>query len=402
MTPTHRARLPLALAAALVLAWAGGPGRASPPDVRWVGSWASAQQIPEPQNALAPQDLADATLRQVVRLTLGGERLRIRVSNAFGTEPLKLGPVHVARPLAPGSAAIDPASDRAVTFDGRPEVVIPAGAEYLSDPVDLPTRSLTSLTISIHFDAAPAGQTGHPGSRATSYLVHGDRTGATDLPDARRIDHWWAVSGVEVEAWSGSKAVVALGDSITDGHGATTNGDDRWPDGLATRLTLSSRVRGVAVLNEGIGGNRLLLDGLGPNALSRFDRDVLGQAGVRWVIVLEGINDVGHLARLAPASPAEHQRHLAQMIGAYGQLIARAHAHGIEAIGATLTPFMGSDYYHPDAATEADRQALNAWIRAPGHFDAVVDFDAKVRDPAHPDRPMTAATTCIRRPRATR
>lgn len=181
-----------------------------------------------------------------------------------------------------------------------------------------------------------------------------------------------------------SRAIVTLGDSITDGNGSTTNGNDRWPDRLADRLQASPATRNVSVLNHGIGGGRLLLDGLGPNALARFDRDVLGQAGVRYLIVLEGVNDLGTFTRDAPQTPEAHAALVRRIIGAYRQIIQRARAARIKVIGGTILPYGGNDYYHPDAQNEADRQAINAWIRAPGNFDAVVDFDAVMRDPANP------------------
>lgn len=357
-----------------------------PAPPHWVGSWASSQQIPEPRNALSVADVTDATLRQVVHVSLGGARLRVRISNAFGTAPLHIGAAHLARAASPASAATVAGSDRAITFGGRPDVVIPAGADYWSDPIDLTVPALSSLTVSLYLPEAPAQQTGHPGSRSTSYLAHGDQTAAADLPGAQAIEHWYQLAGIEVEASPRAGAIVALGDSITDGHGATTNGDDRWPDDLARRLQAGPATRDIAVLNQGIGGNRLLQDGLGPNALARFDRDVLAQAGVRWLILLEGINDLGTLTRDHPVTAADHTALVQAMLGAYRQIIDRAHAHGIKVIGATITPDGQSGYYHPDAANEADRQALNAWIRARGHFDAVVDFDAAIRDPADPTR----------------
>jgi lysophospholipase L1-like esterase len=209
---------------------------------------------------------------------------------------------------------------------------------------------------------------------------------APELPAAQSIDHWYFLSGVDVGVETAAAAVVALGDSITDGHGATTNGNDRWPDVLAARLQRNPASRRVSVLNEGIGGNRLLADGTGPNALARFDRDVLAQDGVRYLIVLEGINDIGTLTRTKVASEAQHDELVRQLIEAYRQITLRAHAHGIRVIGATILPFTGSDYYHPSPANETDRTLVNAWIRAPGHFDAVLDFDKVAADPAHPER----------------
>jgi lysophospholipase L1-like esterase len=351
----------------------------------WVGSWAASQQVPEPNNAAPAEKLHNATLRQVVHLTVGGPSIRVRVSNAFGTAPLHLVTVHVAQPVSAASSRIEPATNRALTFNDRPDVLVPAGAEYLSDPLSYPVTALSSLAITMEIEAPPDQQTGHPGSRATSYLAPGLLASAPELTGAQTMEHWYFLSGVDVSAGPHASAVVTLGDSITDGHGATTNGNDRWPDVLAARLQKAEPNK-VAVLNEGIGGNRLLLDGLGPNALARVDRDVIAQNGVRYVIVLEGINDLGTLTRTAPVPEAQHQDLVHRMIGVYSQIISRAHAHGIKVMGATLLPFNGSDYYHPDAANESDRQAVNAWIRAPGHFDTVVDFDKLTADPAHPER----------------
>jgi lysophospholipase L1-like esterase len=365
-------------------------GQVTNDKLRWVGSWAASQQVPETQNSLDPQLLRDATLRQIVHLSVGGDQLRVRVSNAFGTEPLHLTAVHVARPVSAAGAAIDAASDTQVMFNGSSDVMIPAGAEYLSDAVAFPVAALSSLAISIHFDRPPMGETGHPGSRATSYVARGDLVSAVSLPDAKTVEHWYQVSGVDVTSSVQAGAVVTLGDSITDGHGATTNENDRWPDVLAARMQAEKSTRMLGVLNEGIGGNRLLLDGLGPNALARFDRDVLAQTGVRAVIVLEGVNDLGTLTRDHDVSAEEHRALVRKIEGAYSQMIERAHAHGIRVMGATILPYSGSKYYHPGPESEADRQAINAWIREVGHFDAVVDFDKLTRDPAHPDHLLPA------------
>ena len=359
----------------------------------WVASWASAQQIPEPRNALPAGALRDATLREVVHLTLGGDAVRIRFSNAFGVSPLQIDSAHLARAVSLGSGEIDASSDRALSFSGQSTVTIPAGAEYLSDPVHLTIAPQTDLVVSFHLPALPERETGHPGSRATSFIAPGDVVSSAQLPSATHIDHWYFLSGVEVAAPPASASIVALGDSITDGRGSTTNGNDRWPDDLARRLAAQSAMNagekagpGLAIVNAGIGGNRLLDDGAGPNALARFDRDVLSQANVRGLIVLEGINDLGVATAQHALSPQGHRELVDRVTSAYAQLIARAHAHHIRVMGGTLTPDGGSSVYHPDAAAEADRQAINRWIRAPGHFDAVVDFDAVLRDPARPDR----------------
>lgn len=354
---------------------------------QWIGSWASAQMIAEQNNA-APSDLIrGGTLRQIVHLSAGGPQIRVRISNAFGTAPLHLIALHVAHAPSPASSRIDAATDVAVTFDRRADVFIPAGAEYTSDPINYKAAPLSDLAVTMQLDAAPEQQTGHPGSRATSYLGTGAAVSAAEMPaGTQSIEHWYFLSGVDVSVNSDAAAVVTLGDSITDGHGATTNGNDRWPDVLAVRLQHSAAKRTFGVLNEGIGGNRLLLDGIGPNAPARLYRDVLSQNGVRYLMVLEGINDIGNLTRNQTATEAQHTQLVHSLIGAYQQIILRAHAHGIKVMGATITPFMGSGIYHPDAANESDRTQVNDWIRAPGHFDAIVDFDRAIADPAHPDR----------------
>ncbi len=358
---------------------------AQSPTSKWVATWSPSQQIPEPQNALAPEDMRDMTMRQIVHVSIGGSSLRVHVSNAFGTEPLHFTSMHIARPISAASSQIDPASDRAVSFAGAADVTVPAGAEYISDPIDYAVKPLSNLAITFHLDAAPVGETSHPGSRSTSYYVHGDLVGAADLPNARHADHWYQLSGIDVRAFAGSAAIVVLGDSITDGHGTTTNGNDRWTDVLAERLQASPATRGLSVINKGIGGNHVLTDGLGPNLLARFDRDVLAQAGTKYLIVLEGVNDLGGLTRLGDVPAAEHADLVHRIEGAYEQIVTRAHAAGLAVFGATITPFVGSEYYHPPATTEADRQAINNWIRAPGHFDAVIDFDKALRDPQQPD-----------------
>ncbi len=362
---------------------------ASTPQV-WVISWGSSQQVPEPQNALPLDDLRDATVRQIFHLSVGGSALRVHVSNAFGTEALRFTSVHIARPLSTSAPAIDASSDRFLTFAGRTDVVVPPGAEFLSDPISLAVAPLSDLAVTFHIDVPPTRETGHPGSRATTYYVHGDSVGAANLTEPKHVDHWFQISEIDVQAAAEAAAVAVLGDSITDGHGATTNGNDRWTDVLAARLQSLPNTRNIGVLNEGIGGNHLLTDGLGPNALARFDRDVLAPAGVRWLIVFEGANDLGGLARNGEVPPAEHAALVQRVLSAYQQLIERAHARGLRVFGATITPYVRSNYYHPGSLSEADRQAVNQWIRAAGHFDALIDFDAVLRDPAHPEQLLPA------------
>ncbi|HEX4229409.1 MAG TPA: SGNH/GDSL hydrolase family protein [Bryobacteraceae bacterium] len=315
--------------------------------------------------------LSDSTLRQIVHVSIGGSRLRIRISNAFGDKPLSILSVHVAVSL--GLSRISVPSDKAVTFNGRGSVIIPEGAPIESDPVAFPLAPLSNLAITMHVADSSSAVTAHPGSRETSYLQADDAVSAPQLPSAVQTVHWYFVNGVDVTGPAGSASVAALGDSITDGRGSTTDGNDRWPDELARRLRTDKNTADIGVLNEGVGGNRLLQDGLGPNALARLDRDVLAQTAVRWLIVLEGINDIG-----TASGNAE------DIIGAYNQLILRAHAHGIRVYGGTILPYEGAAYFSPTG--EAIRQKVNEWIRSSGKFDAVIDWDKVMRDREHPLR----------------
>ena len=224
-------------------------------------------------------------------MSIGGKKLRVRFSNAFGTDPVTMSSVHLA--LSAGGSAIQTDSDQALMFQGKPSVTIPAGESVVSDPFDFDLAPLSDLAVTIDFGDTSAAVTGHPGSRSTSYLQSGDAVSAADLPAAARTQHWYILTGIDVEADNSSAAIVTLGDSITDGRGSGTDKNDRWPDDLARRLQADKNTANIAVLNEGIGGNCVLRGGLGPTALSRFDRDVLSQSGVRWLIVLEGVNDIG-------------------------------------------------------------------------------------------------------------
>jgi lysophospholipase L1-like esterase len=358
-----------ALAAVLLASPAAGQGR-------WLGSWATSQQIPEDRNALGPHDLDDATLRQTVHLSFAGTPLRVRLSNAFGTASLHITAAHIARAQKAGSDTIDPATDTVLHFSGASEVTIPAGAEYVSDPVSLDG---TDVAISLYLETAPAQQTSHPGSRTTSYLSHGNHVADPALRGAKSFDHWFNIAGID--AMGGEGAVAVVGDSITDGRGSTTNGNDRWTDALAQRLAAAGRK--IGVLNHGIGGGKVLEDGLGPNAMSRLDRDMLAQPSARWLIVFEAINDIGTFDPDGTKPQAAHDALVRRLTIAYSQMIEKAHAAGIKAYGATITPFMDCEAYHPKPISEADRMAVNAWIRS--HFDAVLDFDAVARDPARPD-----------------
>ncbi len=349
----------------------------------WVGTWGTALQLTEPANLPPEPGLSGNTLRQVVHVSLGGSRVRLHVSNAYGTEPVTLASVHLAD--AAGGSAIDPSTDRAVHFGGHPSVTIPAGESVVSDPLSYPLRPLSDVAITIRFGETSSAVTGHPGSRTTSYLQAGDAVSAPDLPSAAQTDRWYIISGIDVVAPAAS-AVVTLGNSITDGRGSSTNRQNRWPDELARRLQADQQTQHIGVLNMGIGGNCVLRECLGPAAIKRFERDVLGQSGVRWLIILEGINDIGQTEGSEAAKAVARE-----LIAAYETMIDRAHANGIRVFGATLLPFGGSFYDTPER--EAARQTVNEWIRTSGRFDAVIDLDAALRDPENPSRLLPVADT---------
>jgi lysophospholipase L1-like esterase len=369
----------VAVASVLGLALAAVGTAGSPP--HWVGTWAASPQLTEERNLPPEPAFEDTTLRQVVHVSLGGQRLRVRLSNAFGETALTLLSAHIAR--STGGSAIEVATDRALTFLGGPSVTIPAGALMVSDPLDFDLPPLSEVALTVHVRGAPEGVTGHPGSRTTSFFQAGEAVSARELPEAVRVDHWYFVNGIDVEAAPAAAVVAILGDSITDGRGSTTNGNDRWPDNLARRLQAAPGLEHVAVVNHGIGGNRLLRDGLGPSALARLDRDIVAQPGVRWLIVLEGVNDIGTRAGFKEEGPSADVP--GDIIAAYEQIIVRAHTHGIRVYGATLLPFGGHEGYDTPEG-EADRQRVNEWIRTSGKFDGVIDFDVLTRDPEHSTR----------------
>ncbi|WP_338146095.1 SGNH/GDSL hydrolase family protein [Streptomyces scabichelini] len=368
----------------------GGAGR------HWVNTWTAMPQLTEPHNMPPPpftgEDavLVDTTLRQTVHVSTGGGSVRLRFSNAFGETRLPLTAVTVALPLdgRAGVDAIEPGTLRQVTFGGRASATVPVGAQLVSDPLDFGLRPASNLTVTTYLAEGQASLalTSHPGSRTTSYLQKGDHTRETNLPGATPVDHWYLLSDVEVLSAEGTAAAAVVGDSLTDGRGSTTNGNNRWPDQFLDRLRDRPATADVAVLNQAAGGNRVLDDGLGPNLLARLDRDVLARSGVDWLIVFEGVNDIG----TAEATPAAQQRVAAELIAAYEQIVVRAHAQGIRVYGATLTPFGGNvPYDDPAGHREAARQEVNTWIRTGGRFDAVIDFDRAVRDPADPARLRT-------------
>jgi lysophospholipase L1-like esterase len=349
-------------------------------DGRWVATWVSAQQLVEPHNLPPAPGLQDRTLRQVIQPTVGGQRLRLTFSNEFGEAPLVIGAAHVA--LAAGGDAIAEGSGRAVTFDGRPGVTVQPGTKMMSDDVDFPVVPFRNLAVTVYVEQMPERVTGHPGSRTTSFVAPGNVVAKQQLREVVGTDRWYLLASLDVWAEPRARAIVILGDSITDGRGSTTNQNDRWPNVLARRLHESGATH-LAVLNQGAGGGRVLREGLGLAALARFDRDVIAVPGVESLVLFIGVNDIG--TAVGARAKGEEGATADDLVAAFRQMIRRAHSHGIKVVGATIMPFRGfSSYDTPEA--EADRQAVNRWIRESGEFDAVIDFDAITRDPAQPNR----------------
>ncbi|MGB6483423.1 MAG: SGNH/GDSL hydrolase family protein [Candidatus Acidiferrales bacterium] len=357
----------------------------------WVGTWAASPQMPPAEGDR--RDSSDAgfsnqTVRMIVRASIGGEELRVRFSNAFGSAAVTLGDAHIA--LAGKGSAILPGTDRTLTFSGQPSFTIPPGAMALSDPVHLNVSALARVAISVFLPVTTGPATWHELGNQTTYISGpGDLCASADMQGAKTEKSWYLLSGIDVLASERTEAIVTLGDSITDGAYATLDANHRWPDFLAEQVSKRGGATGaaLAVLNEGISGNRILHDVDGPNALARFDRDVLAQDGVRYLIVLEGINDIGwpHMRGGKYAADAVSAE---DIIAALRQIAERAHAHGIRVFGGTLTPFEGAFYETPDG--EAERKAVNEWIRTSGVFDGVIDFDKATRDPSHPGRFLPA------------
>jgi lysophospholipase L1-like esterase len=359
----------------------------------WVSAWSTAVHAPLPFPGLPPSPVFEnQTIRMIVRPTIGGERLRVMFSNAFGTTSLKIGSAHVA--LSSKASAIVPESDHALTFGGKASVTVPPGAPILSDPVDLKVLPLSELAVTLYLPEKTESSSVHFWAQHETYISEaGDFTRRQDIPNPTAKSSWYWLADVEVWAPNQTSAAVMFGDSITDGVGAKQGEYSDWPDLLANRLAAGQNSESLAVVNEGIGGNRILHDGAGVSALTRLDRDVLAQPGVSILIVLEGINDIGwpHMKPQLPngtivkETPFTHELVSAEdLIMGLQQIIERAHQHGIRVLGATLTPYEGADYYSSDG--EAAREAVNQWIRTSGGFDGVIDFDAAVRDAQSPNK----------------
>ena len=335
----------------------------------WVGTWGTAPQLVERHNNPPSPGLANNSLRQIVQVSIGGKKVRLKLTNEFSQEATEIRAVELAIAKTAGSSSeIDEKSTVSLTFDGKASVEIPAGGKVVSDPVNFKIGTRQNVAITIHYGASSASVSGHPGSRTTSYLKAGH---TTDFSDAVRTDHWYNILALEVEAPKKAGAVAILGNSITDGRGSTTNEQNRWADVLSRRLLGNKATRQVGVLNMGIGGNCVLGGGLGPAAVNRYERDLFGQEGVKWIILFEAVNDLGY---------ARNGEQTAQrIIDVYKQIIREAHQKGIRVFGATITPFKGNNYYSDHH--EKGRQRLNEWIRTTKMLDGVIDFDQAVGNP---------------------
>jgi lysophospholipase L1-like esterase len=363
-----------ALALAALLLAAASSSAQSMPHPQWVGSWAAS---PMQADGINIRLFSSVTMREIVHISAGGEQIRLRFTNEFGLDPLTVADAHVA--LSAGGSAIQPGTDHAVTFGGAASVNIPPGAAIFSDPVALDVAPLSDVAVSFYLPAQiMRAETYHAFADQDNYVADGHSPAAPDLLQPTKLGSWYFFDGIDISGVQGLFAIVTLGDSITDGAHSTVNANRRWPNVLAERL-LKRPMGNISVLNEGIGGNRVLNEVTGPSAISRLDRDVLAQSGVRYVVVLESINDIGRLAHVQVPWDAITAP---QLEWGLKQIADQAHQHGLKIIGATLTPYGGAGYYS-DAGEQA-REAVNDWIRTSGVFDGVIDFDKITRDPQNP------------------
>jgi lysophospholipase L1-like esterase len=340
---------------------------------RWIGTWSAAEWTTKLE-----QPAGNSTFRNVVHISLGGRAIRVAFTNEFGRTPLMVGAAHVA--LSAGGGTIQPASDHVLTFGGRTGVMVPSGSSVLSDPVPMPVPDLADLAISVYLPGQDiAVPTCHPLAIATNYIANGDATAQAAFAKSQTYTSNCFVKTVQVLAAENAASIIAFGDSITDGARSVPDTNHRWPDYLAARLHADKHTANLSVLNEGFGGNRILYDGSGASAMARFDRDVLAQPGVKYLVILEGINDIGQMSR--PGTP-EHELTAEDLIFGFVQMVIRAHQHGIKVYGATLTPNEGVPSATPQG--EKVREAYNNWIRTAGVVDGVLDFDKAVQNPASP------------------
>jgi lysophospholipase L1-like esterase len=392
----------LFLLTACSLAAAELPAQSAPGGAEhWVATWATAQElgptsldIPQVRPGVKmpdfsklkgpmtppriPKTVQDQTVRMIVHTSIGGKKLRLELSNAFGKGIVSIADAHIA--IRATESSIDPASDRKVTFSGSPVVDIRPGVVVVSDPIDLEIKPMSDLAVSIYVVKSEGAPTNHMLGLHTSFISSGDTAGSASIPDPTTTTGYLWLRSIDVVAPASDFAIACLGDSITDGFGTTSDSDQAWPTLLAKRLSERKTGPRIAVLNEGISGNQVVRDGAGVSALARFDRDILSEPGVRWIVLLEGINDINLHGQITDPGALTAE----DLIKGYRQIIARAHMHNIKVVGATLTPEEG--VWLAGSVGEATRQKVNEWIRTSGEFDAIVDFDVTVRDKNHPSR----------------
>ncbi len=361
------------LMTAAMLLILGGAGQTSAKK-HWVATWATAEQVAETHNN-PPVPLADNSIRQIVQTSISGERLRVKLSNEFGKEPIEIKAAEIAIALTSGnSPLIDEQTNTSLTFNGSTSVTIEPGALVVSDPVDLKMTIRQNMAITLHLGQCPANIiTSHPGSRTDSYIAQGN---TSNFNNATATAHWYIINAIEVEAKGNARAVVILGNSITDGRGSTTNVQNRWTDILSRRLLANKATENVAVLNMGLGGNCILQGGLGPTGQSRYPRDLFQQEGVKYIILFEGVNDLGGFGDAVAKAD--------RIIEVYKKIIEEAHQKGIKVYGGTVMPFKGNNYYSENH--EEGRCKLNDWIRTCGLFDGIVDHAASMASPDDPAR----------------
>ena len=339
----------------------------------WVGTWGTAPQLVERHNNPPAPGLTNNSLRQIVQVSIGGKKVRLKLTNEFSKEPTEIKAIELSIAKTAGSSSeINEASTVSLTFNGKQSVTIPAGGMIVSDAVKFPIGNRENVAITIHYGQTSPSVSGHPGSRTTSYLKEGN---TTDFTGAIRTDHWYNIQTLEVEASKKAGAVAILGNSITDGRGSTTNEQNRWADVLSRRLLANKATNKIGVLNMGIGGNCVLRGGLGPTGKDRYHRDLFGQEGLKWIILFEAVNDLG--SSWNGVQTAE------RIIDVYKEIIDEAHQKGILVFGGTITPFKGNNYYNADH--EKGRSMVNEWIRTTEMLDGVIDFDQAVRNPEDPE-----------------
>ncbi len=339
----------------------------------WVATWATAEQVVEPHNCPPAPGLGNNSIRQIVQTSISGKEVRVKFSNEFSQGPVTINAAEIARAATAGSSSdIIAGTEVSLTFGGKKSVTIEPGKLVTSDPVKFPMGTRENVAITMHLgEASSTSVTGHPGSRTDSYLIEGQ---GSDFTNAVKTAHWYIINAIEIKAEKKARAIVVLGNSITDGRGSTTNEQNRWTDNLSRRLLANKKTKRVSVLNMGLGGNCILNGGLGPTGKSRYPRDLFQQEGVKYIILFEGVNDLGGYGDATAKAK--------QIIEVYKQIIDEAHERGILVYGAPVMQFKGNNYYSENH--EAGRQQLNQWIRNGGYFDGVIDFDAAMGNPDDP------------------